>query len=250
MVILPRLVPSISSGSSRRAYSFFSSKSGSGRCITASKPPKVSIAKPVVASSNKSKATAPSSPDVKPKPLEAVNSATSESSTSPSSPSPSPRVVEPEPTLTPSQAMKAAFGMGSNTPAFHPTPNLSTLHLHNFFALDRPMLLLSQPVGTLFEPAQQLQTTTQQPPANALGAEAVEDPEADVNAARLLARSLVMQKVGATLEWSEIMAKLGAKDELVVEMDSVKRKRRKKMNKHRYKKRRKLQRAERRRLKK
>jgi len=79
---------------------------------------------------------------------------------------------------------------------------------------------------------------------------AFDDPEADVNAARLLARSLVMQRVGATLEWSEVMAKLGAKDEIIVEMDSVKRKRRKKMNKHRYKKRRKLQRAERRRLKK
>lgn len=94
------------------------------------------------------------------------------------------------------------------------------------------MLLLSQPVGTLFEPAQQLQTTTQ-PAANTLGAEALEDPEADVNAARLLARSLVMQKVGPTLEWAEVMAKLGAKEELVAEMDSVKRKRRKKMNKHR-----------------
>lgn len=88
-------------------------------------------------------------------------------------------------------------------------------------------------MGTLFEPAQQLQTTTPQPAANIFGAEALEDPEADVNAARLLARSLVMQKVGPSLDWSEVMAKLGAKDELMVEMDSVKRKRRKKMNKHR-----------------
>ncbi|KIO26238.1 hypothetical protein M407DRAFT_243799 [Tulasnella calospora MUT 4182] len=249
MALLPRLLPSVRSAPSKRAYSFISSKSGSGGCISASKPPKVSIGKPAVTSATKKKASAPSSPDVKPKTLEASSAATSESSTIPSPSSPSAQTVQPEPNLTPSQAMKAAFGMGSNAPAFHPTPNLPTLHLHNFFALDRPMLLLSQSVGTLFEPAQQLQTTTQ-PAANTFGVEALEDPEADVNAARLLARSLVMQKVGPTLEWAEVMAKLGAKEELVIEMDSVKRKRRKKMNKHRYQKRRKLQRAERRRLKK
>jgi len=67
-----------------------------------------------------------------------------------------------------------------------------------------------------------------------------EDEEADVNTARMLARSLVMQRVSSTMDWSEVMAKLGLQDDVRIEMDSVKRKRRKKMTKHRYKKRRKV----------
>jgi len=113
------------------------------------------------------------------------------------------------------------------------------------------MLLLNQPVSSLFEPSKQESRQASGPSEDLLGL-SNDDPDADVNAARLLARSLVMQKVGSTMEWSEVMARLGAKesDEMVISLDSVKRKRRKKMNKHRYKKRRKLQRAERRRLKK
>jgi len=76
------------------------------------------------------------------------------------------------------------------------------------------------------------------------------DEEADVDTARLLAKSLVTQRVSSTLDWSDVMVKLGIDDQVRIQMDSVKRKRKKKMTKHRYKKRRKLQRAERRRLRK
>lgn len=123
---------------------------------------------------------------------------------------------------------------------FHPHPNLPTLHLHNFFALDRPLLLLSQPPSALFESnrafalsnnvASELSSASQN--QDAFG-QAMEDEEDDVNAARLLARSLVMQRVSSTMDWSDVMVKLGLPDDVRVEMDSVKRKRKKKMTKHR-----------------
>lgn len=96
----------------------------------------------------------------------------------------------------------------------------------------------------------------------------LEDPpeastEADADAARLLARALVINRVGGTIRWDETMRRLGWKGEdskevltmpvdsprgrsvaldgeNVVDMDSVKRKRRKKMKKHKLKKRRKV----------
>lgn len=77
----------------------------------------------------------------------------------------------------------------------------------------------------------------------------VEDPEADADTARLLARAMVVQRVQSSREWATVLSNLGLEnEEMIVEMDSVKRKRRKKITKHKYKKRRKLQRAERRRL--
>lgn len=70
-------------------------------------------------------------------------------------------------------------------------------------------------------------------------------PEADAEAARLLARALVVHRVGSTLDWENVLAHLGDKesmlnrraveDEIVrgrILMDSTKRKRRKKMTKH------------------
>lgn len=86
-----------------------------------------------------------------------------------------------------------------------------------------------------------------------------EDADADV--ARVLARALVVQRIESSQKWGSVMKQLGLKaeelkipvalegtEDAVVSLDSVKRKRRKKMNKHKFKKRRKLQRAERRRL--
>lgn len=72
------------------------------------------------------------------------------------------------------------------------------------------------------------------------------DADADADVARVLARSLVMQRIEGNREWESIMSELGIRTaeggthaELAaavqhVEMDSVKRKRRKKMNKHKY----------------
>jgi len=77
----------------------------------------------------------------------------------------------------------------------------------------------------------------------------MEDPEADADTARLLARAMVIQRVQSSKDWGTVLAQLGLETEgNVIEMDSVKRKRKKKITKHKYKKRRKLQRAERRRL--
>ena len=70
-------------------------------------------------------------------------------------------------------------------------------------------------------------------------------PESDADAARLLARALVSNRVGAALAWENTLKGLGldestvrvaevnqAKAEFDVYMDSTKRKRRKKMKKH------------------
>jgi len=94
-------------------------------------------------------------------------------------------------------------------------------------------------------------------------------PEADADAARLLNRALVVNRLGGAVSWEEILAKLGVPEERmdldeigmgahdVVDvdvsmvngfdayMDSTKRKRRKKMKTHKLKKRRRLQRAHR-----
>jgi len=60
---------------------------------------------------------------------------------------------------------------------------------------------------------------------------------------------MVLQRVESGKEWDQVLTTLGLEAENnIVEMDSVKRKRRKKITKHKYKKRRRLQRAERRRL--
>ena len=67
--------------------------------------------------------------------------------------------------------------------------------------------------------------------------------EADADAARQLSRALVVNRVGNLVDWQETLARLGleeANDSLlaaetsIVNMDSTKRKRRKKMKKHKY----------------
>lgn len=92
-------------------------------------------------------------------------------------------------------------------------------------------------------------------------------PEADADAARLLNRALVVNRLGGTASWEDTLARLGIAEERmslaemgmearnVVDMsttsgfgaymDSTKRKRKKKMKKHKLKKRRRLQRSQR-----
>lgn len=94
-------------------------------------------------------------------------------------------------------------------------------------------------------------------------------PEADADAARLLNRALVVNKLGGAARWEDTLAKLGfvedrmdlvemgmgAHDIVDVDapimggfdayMDSTKRKKRRKMKKHKLKKRRRLQRSQR-----
>ena len=104
---------------------------------------------------------------------------------------------------------------------------------------------------------------------NQLGGINLEDPpeatpEADADAARLLNRALVVNRLGGTVSWEETLAKLGVTEERMslaemgmgahdvvgmdasmvsgfnAYMDSTKRKRRKKMKKHKLKKRRRV----------
>lgn len=88
------------------------------------------------------------------------------------------------------------------------------------------------------------------------------ESDADADAARALSHALVMSRVQGAVDWKAALQKLGVEansaadveeearvgGDLAVLLDSVKRKRRKKITKHKYKKRRKLQRSERRRL--
>ncbi|KDN34600.1 hypothetical protein RSAG8_12299, partial [Rhizoctonia solani AG-8 WAC10335] len=124
-------------------------------------------------------------------------------------------------------------------PRMHPSPVLATMHLHSFFSLDRPMLLLSQPTSRLF---------TTEPPKRTQADESAES-DSDADAARNLSHALVMSRVQSAAVWADTLARLGVPADVEdVSMDSVQRKRRKKITKHKYKKRRKLQRSERRRL--
>jgi len=93
-------------------------------------------------------------------------------------------------------------------------------------------------------------------------------PDEDTDAARLLNRALVVNRLGGTVSWDETLAKLGVAEERMglaemgmgaydvtdvdvsmngfdAYMDSTKRKKRKKMKKHKLKKRRRLQRSQR-----
>ncbi|KAG8732710.1 hypothetical protein FRC12_019165 [Ceratobasidium sp. 428] len=131
------------------------------------------------------------------------------------------------------------------------------MHLHSFFSLDRPMLLLNQPITRLFETG--LPNLPRAQPADRDGAG---ESDADADAARALSHALVMSRVRGAVDWKAALGRLGVEassaadvleearvgSDLAVLMDSVKRKRRKKITKHKYKKRRKLQRSERRRL--
>ena len=178
-----------------------------------------------------------------------------------------------------------------------PTPNLATsgqrwttswqpqpmhspltpkdLNLHGFFAGHRPLLLLSQPSSTIFESWPDLQLSNRPDPMvshhesllNQLGGINLEDPpeptpEADADAARLLNRALVVNRLGGAVSWEETLARLGVVEERMslaemgmgvhdvmdvsmmngfdAYMDSTKRKRRKKMKKHKLKKRRRV----------
>lgn len=149
------------------------------------------------------------------------------------------------------------------------------LDLHSFFSGHRPLLLLSQPSSSVFESWPNLRLSNNPDPAasrhqsllNQLGGINLEDPpeatpEADADAARLLNRALVVNRLGGSVSWEETLAKLGAIEERmslsemgmgahdVVDasmmdgfnayMESTKRKKRKKMKKHKLKKRRRV----------
>jgi len=155
-------------------------------------------------------------------------------------------------------------------PLLHPQPQLPSLHLHEFFAQYRPLLLLDQPLPSLFTSselssnfpnaysASTSASASEDSPQSILddvavaraigidlaGHEHPSEAEADADVARMLARSLVVQRIQANRDWGRVLSQLGlgkvehgmhdeqAVRDAVINLDSVKRKRRKKMNKH------------------
>jgi hypothetical protein len=220
---------------SQRAYSFFSSKAGGGRYFNSAKPPNSSSK--VVAPAGKAKAESASGDDaVKPPPSSSggIEEASAKE-------------------VYNSASWKPA---ASVEPVQHAQITPHDLNLHNFFSLHRPLLLLSQSTSTLFESPATVNFTAQ-PQNNAhVGPSAPEgmgnfedvpeaSPEADADAARLLARSLVINRLGATVSWENTLKQLGLDvdegreeerealmDAFEAYMDSTKRKRRRKMKKH------------------
>ncbi|KAI0647341.1 hypothetical protein C8Q79DRAFT_1068695 [Trametes meyenii] len=164
---------------------------------------------------------------------------------------------------TEAQGPSSAFMTSSQLTPVHPRITSQDLKLHQFFSLHRPLLTLSQPPSSLFEshsspfPATPLAASENAKYGN-LEESAETSPEADADAARQLARAMVVNRIGASLSWEESLRRLGldltsgraeevsmAEAEFEVYMDSTKRKRRKKMKKHKLKKRRRLNRSQR-----
>ncbi|CDO73563.1 hypothetical protein BN946_scf185014.g33 [Trametes cinnabarina] len=141
----------------------------------------------------------------------------------------------------------------SATPQYipvHPRINAQDLKIHQFFSLHRPLLTISQPPSSLFEshstifPLSPSSSSEFSYPGNYEESADV-SPEADADAARQLARAMVVNRIGASLAWEETLKRLGldvtsgraeevsmAEAEFEMYMDSTKRKRRKKMKKH------------------
>lgn len=285
MTIFPRLLRPIHLRTAQRAsttvaantsrsYSFFSSKSGSRSIGASTKPPR-SVTGP--AASKGSSSTASSNPN-------SNNNTSNDEDGSASSLTSSEDASSANSTTTASSGSSVDPIAQSSPfqPPFqphHPALSPNDLKLHQFFSLHRP-LFLSQPSSSLFESSSTLRlpNSASTPSTGYSSAQveaeqssgAFEDPpeasaEADADAARLLARALVINRVGGTIRWDETMRRLGWKGadskevltmsvemvggtssgadmegENVVDMDSVKRKRRKKMKKHKLKKRRKV----------
>jgi hypothetical protein len=141
----------------------------------------------------------------------------------------------------------------------HPLMSPEDYKLHQFFSLHRPLLLHAQPTSAIFEPPPQPLHLFVSPPSKGevprrpahLGT--LDDPpepsaEADADTVRQLARALVVNRVGGTISWEDTLARLGfdgnakertaelakewARELDTIHADSVKRKRKKKMKKH------------------
>lgn len=242
--MLNRLLQPLPLATSRRTYSFFSSKPGGGRYFNSAKPHKVTPATATANASAKSKARTD-------------EPSTSSSPTSPTAPDdPSPRVLghEEAPSVSPSSSQSSVFSSESSaapTPRLPLHPNFSghTYPLHQFFASHRPLLLLPLPTSTIFDtPATSMDEAISPPPLESVmqtlpfGEHAETPADADADAARQLARALAINHVGGWIDWEETLARLGDTESIHtlqssipvcdVDLDSTKRKRRKKMSKH------------------
>ncbi|KAL7283620.1 hypothetical protein ACG7TL_003055 [Trametes sanguinea] len=166
----------------------------------------------------------------------------------------------------PTAETSSAASTFSMTPQYvpvHPRINAQDLKMHQFFSLHRPLLTIAQPPSSLFESHPTIFPAPSNSTSETSQFGSHEDstdvsPEADADAARQLARAMVVNRIGASLAWEETLQRLGldvtsgraeevsmAEAEFEMYMDSTKRKRRKKMKKHKLKKRRRLNRAQR-----
>jgi hypothetical protein len=221
----------------RRAYSFFSSN---GRYF---KPASIVAAGPNSSDGRKppgagASAKAPANTTQQPK-QDAVAAPDGPDACVPAEPSPLPL---------------GAGGWHALAPALapvHPTPTAQDMRLHQFFSLHRPLLNLAQPGPSVFDSAPTpfapptWVASEPEPPMGASDYISDTSAEADADAARQLARALVMNRVGATVSFDAALRRLGLDmsdgqaraeevdlSDLVVHLDSTKRKRRKKMKKH------------------
>ena len=128
--------------------------------------------------------------------------------------------------------------------------NPHDLKLHQFFSLHRPLLSIGYPGSSIFDTSSQPFAFPPETRAETAHSGTIDDPpeaspESDADAARQLARALVVNKVGSAMQWEEALRKLGldettrraeevslAEAEFDMYMDSTKRKRRRKMKKH------------------
>ncbi|KAK7693754.1 hypothetical protein QCA50_003326 [Cerrena zonata] len=246
----------------RRAYSVFS-KPGGGRYFNSAKPPKVATAV-----TQKPSATNPSGK------VDAGASNSNDSADDVNAASSSQGIESQQ---TPSNAFSSlSFPVVNTPPLSHPPVNPQDFRLHQFFSQHRPLLTLTQPTTSIFEtPSISLSNFPPQATKSSEASEkhlnghasgmmgTIDNPpeasaESDADAARQLARALVVNRVGADLAWEATLKKLGldvsegrveevklAEEQYQVYLDSTKRKRRKKMKTHKLKKRRRLTRMKR-----
>ncbi|KAH0830639.1 hypothetical protein J3R83DRAFT_2094 [Lanmaoa asiatica] len=264
MSLLSRLArPTHSVG---RAYSsFFSSKPGGGRY-----PPKPVLQQKI---DNTTPTRSPTESGTASPPANAtgvVKAATADEK-------PSSKPVETHPQSPPVHPLSSSvspplayFSSSSDHIPIHPTVSSNEYKLHQFFSLHRPLLLLNQPTSAIFEaadPSAPLSTSSEdqvnddpRPSFATIDDPPESSPDTDADAARQLAHTLVMNRVGGAIAWQRALSRLGltakcsendmtlakesAQQWVTIHADSTRRKKRKKMKKHKLKKRRRLTRRQ------
>lgn len=221
----------------RRAYSYFSSRSGGGRYFNSAKPPKAAVVAGkggVPATSSKADSSVESKQtgvQCAPQPNNSVSASDTESTASSSASSQSSSSASDSSDngdVTPRN--QAPSVEGSLEPPQHRMPIQSIspkdFKMHQFFSLHRPLLLISQP-STLFREVPFNHTLLQRPPPSdadihqgvmqaisglglpSFGTSDAFLLDADAEAARQLTRALTMTKASATVSWEGTLKTLG-----------------------------------------
>jgi len=230
----------------RRAYSYFSSRSGGGRYFNSAKPPKAAVVA--------GKAGVPTHPSSTKADPSVENKQSSGQCPSQPGNSASPSTTEPPAQPPVQHSASQSNGVGFNTsddssngnvtsndrdssssdssPRQHiPTQIISAkdFKMHQFFSFHRPLLLISQPSSLFRALPSNLPLFNPLPPSEAdihkgvmhaisgfgepkFGATASSDTyfaDADAEAARHLTRALTMTKAAATVSWEGTLKTLG-----------------------------------------